>query len=308
MMKKKVFIIAILVLLVICGGVFVTYKFMLNDSSEDKEITLDKDVEKALNYIYVYDNSNFSITDENASDNSYSKGMFNTYKVDVNNLSLYGKYNLVLNMIYNDGYFDEFEYYKRSEDNWEDLIKVDVKDLTSEELGYSSQCDADYLVRKYPNISKELINKYAKDIFDIDGIDMYSFGYSCIQCNIVLGEYECMNISGGTGTRNYDWVYKYVDYEKKGEELYIYHKAFFGINDESTGDYLIFNSDDVIDNISYDNDGSLILGNEYFIAKVDGDSYNSEELLDRYGIRFKSVFKKNSNGEYRWVSTEPVIE
>lgn len=308
MMKKKGFIIAILVLLVICGGVFVTYKFMLNDSSEDKEITLDKDVEKALNYIYVYDNSNFSITDENASDTSYSKSMFNTYKVDVNNLSLYGKYNLVLNMIYNDGYFDEFEYYKRSEDNWEDLIKVDVKDLTSEELGYSSQCDADYLVRKYPNISKELINKYAKDIFDIDGIDMYSFGYSCIQCNIVLGEYECMNISGGTGTRNYDWVYKYVDYEKKGEELYIYHKAFFGINDESTGDYLIFNSDDVIDNISYDNEGSLIMCNEYFIAKVDGDSYNSEELLDRYGIRFKSVFKKNSNGEYRWVSTEPVIE
>lgn len=308
MMKKKGFIIAILVLLVICSGVFVTYKFMLNDSSEDKEITLDKDVEKALKYIYVYDNSNFSITDENASDTSYSKGMFNTYKVDVNNLSLYGKYNLVLNMIYNDGYFDEFEYYKRSEDNWEDLIKVDVKDLTSEELGYSSQCDADYLVRKYPNINKELINKYAKDIFDIDGIDMYSFGYSCIQCNIVLGEYECMNISGGTGTRNYDWVYKYVDYEKKGEELYIYHKAFFGINDESTGDYLIFNSDDVIDNISYDNEGSFILGNEYFIAKVDGDSYNSDELLDRYGIRFKSVFKKNSNGEYRWVSTEPVIE
>lgn len=308
MMKKKGLLIGILILLLICSGVFVTYKFMLNDSSEDKEITLDKDVEKALNYIYVYDNSNFSIMDESVSDTSYSKGMFNTYKVDVNNLSLYGKYNLVLNMIYNDGYFNEFEYYKRSEDNLEDLIKVNVKDLTSEELGYSSQCDADYLVRKYPNINKELINKYAKDIFDINGIDMYSFGYSCIQCNIVFGEYECMNISGGTGTRNYGWVYKYVDYEKKGEELYIYHKAFLGINDESTGDYLIFNSDDVIDNISFDNDGSLIIDKEYFIDKVDEASYNSDELLDRYGIRFKSVFKKNSNGEYRWVSTEPVIE
>lgn len=322
------------ILLIVCVGILFLLPDKKNDKSQNKveenkevldnnETKLDKDVEEALNYIYVYEWRGFGLdlryeNDDYKKDNE-SYGMFADYKVDNSNLSLYGKYSLIVQLLDRDGYFDEVEYYKyKEEDNYEELILATEEDLKDYDKSGFNQCDSDVIVRKYPKINKSLISRYAKNIFGIDNIEILPFSYYCISCVLVNGEYSCRNNTGGTGTSNASWEYKYVDYEKNNDEMYIYHKAFYGIGEvrqtgeysfEGVDNYLIFNTDDInkYQNEVFDENGNYVIDKEHFIAKVkDSDCYDSDKLLDEYGVTFKSVFKKNSDGEYRWVSTEPI--
>lgn len=337
--SKLVFIVAILVIFIVASCAWILgVQYAENEDKQDdnkvvetektdkkEETKLDKEVEEALNYIYVYTWKGFSL-DLDYDDGEYKKnnesyGMFADYKVDVNNLSLYGKYHLIVQLLEKDGYFDEVEYYKyKEEGNYEDLVLATEEDLKNYDKSESNQCVADEIVRKYPKINKSLISRYAKDIFGINNIEILSFNYNCISCELVNGEYSCRNNTGGTGTGNASWEYKYVDYEKNNDEMYIYHKAFYGMGEvrqtgeysfEGVDNYLIFNTDDInkYQNEVFDENGNYVIDKEHFIAKVkDSDCYDSDKLLDEYGVTFKSIFKKNSDGEYRWVSTEPVSE
>ena len=309
------------ILLIVCVGILFLLPDEKNDKpqnkvEENKEVLdndktkLDKDVEEALNYIYVYEWRGFGLdlryeNDDYKKDNE-SYGMFADYKVDNSNLSLYGKYSLIVQLLDRDGYFDEVEYYKyKEEDNYEDLILATEEDLKDYDKSGFNQCDSDVIVRKYPKINKSLISRYAKNIFGIDNIEILSFSYYCISCDLVNGEYNCRNYTGGTGSSNASWEYKYVDYEKNNDEMYIYHKAFWGFNDyleNGNENYVIFNTDN-----NEKDDLKDYVKNDKLIAVVNDFQYdNIDKLLDKYGVTFKSVFKKNSDGEYRWVSTEPI--
>ncbi len=275
--------------------------FLIEDLFDNSE-EVDEDVQEALKLLYFYDNYYLNI---NVNDR-LNDGMFTDSKVTLNNLSLESKYAVIVGMMEEDGYFDNAEYFKYTEaGNEESLVALSEEEAKKYDNEYGDlTCDADMIVRKYYGITGDLINKYAEDIFGIKNIRKVSFNFGCIECKYKNGEYDCRNYTGGYATRPFRWEAKVVDYDKTDTEILLYHKAFYvGFNNE--GSYVLMTDRDGLD---VDNKGNIKVNSKKLITSLGNEflTIDTNDLLEEYGITFKSVFKKNNNGEYRWVSTEPV--
>ena len=99
---------------------------------------------------------------------------------------------------------------------------------------------------------------------------------------------------GGPDVLTKDTLVKAVKY---GDELYIYDKFIIGVAEGSQDDYIkynFYNDDDITNKVT-----------TYNFKEADNYSIEVNEIL-KYMKSFKHTYKLNSDGNYYWVSSEPV--
>lgn len=157
--------------------------------------------------------------------------------------------------------------------------------------------------------TKETIEEVAKKVF---GDDVTITHESCESIfasarDYKDGVYDCYEYEGGGGVLWEDSTSKLISAEQSGDEIYIYDKYVHLIEVENiidgtnyAGTYDIYEASDRQVKMAERVDFSA--NNLYDGDKID----NIENYLGRKLTTFKHTYKKNSDGQYYWYSTEPV--
>lgn len=157
--------------------------------------------------------------------------------------------------------------------------------------------------------TKETIEEVAKKVF---GDDVTITHESCESIfasarDYKDGVYDCYEYEGGGGVLWEASTSKLISAEQSGDEIYIYDKYVHLIEVENiidgtnyAGTYDIYEASDRQVKMAERVDFSA--NNLYDGDKID----NIENYLGRKLTTFKQTYKKNSDGQYYWYSTEPV--
>lgn len=157
--------------------------------------------------------------------------------------------------------------------------------------------------------TKETIEEVAKKVF---GDDVTITHESCESIfasarDYKDGVYDCYEYEGGGGVLWEASTSKLISAEQSGDEIYIYDKYVHLIEVENiidgtnyAGTHDIYEASDRQVKMAERVDFSA--NNLYDGDKID----NIENYLGRKLTTFKHTYKKNSDGQYYWYSTEPV--
>lgn len=202
--------------------------------------------------------------------NSDKVGMFAKEKVTIDNLDNYGKLVAIFLKLKYDGYTEKVEFY---DIDWK--LRTDITDYDYDGYMY------------YSDINKELIHEYAIKMFGKDDLVDEEFSLFSITCEY-SEDYKCyMFPGGGTGYPHY---YMELDrYEVTNDEVVLYHKYVYFLMNQEYWKYGIYTS--------HDSDNELALYE---------DDKDDKYYLEEYGTMYKTIFKKDDNGNYYWLSSEPV--
>lgn len=293
--KKQKYIIGFLIVIdillvvgiVLCLGQF---KDKLNDEKDDIKI-----VNELMEKIIPFDEN------LNSNEEEYNY-MFADEKVDINNMGSHLMFGMIFQELIDNDFGDKkyyrvdledkefidengeydpeaYQKYVNDQNNW-----VELKE--SEYCG--PQCDAEFYY--YYKINKKVIHEYAVKMFGVDKLkdDTYVINYG-EYCEYSNDEYYCKaSAGGGTGIANY--VLKYDRYEKKDDEIYIYQKAYYVENDLNKDGYNVSTYYQSNDKTYYED------------VELEFD----DKLYEKHGTIFKTTFKQSKDGNYYWISSEPL--
>lgn len=203
--------------------------------------------------------------------------MFAQKKVTIEDLKERDKMYVVLAYLEKDGYFEDKTYYQIYDDEGKELEKP--KKIS--EKKYDPQ-RKDKIVYKKINANK--IQKISNKIFNEDvEIPKHIIYNNKIECTYDE-KIECSSYKGNIIVSE-DYV-KYVSSDLKNDEIHIYQKYLHqthlsGLSPLDNGIEHIDDYDTTIKEIT-------------------------NGVIDKYGTTYKTTFKKDSNGNFYWYSTEPV--
>lgn len=176
---------------------------------------------------------------------------------------------------------------------YNDCISMQGKNASSGDLvGYYDLEEVKNNNIKFFNESSNLPKKYSYVNSTSLKIDD-----TCGQVVLSNGTYLSYDSScgyGGVDVLTKDTLVKAVKY---GDELYIYDKFIIGVAEGSQDDYIKYNfysDDDITNKVT-----------TYSFKEADNYSIEVNEIL-KYMKSFKHTYKLNSDGNYYWVSSEPV--
>lgn len=176
---------------------------------------------------------------------------------------------------------------------YNDCISMQGKNASSGDLvGYYDLEEVKNNNIKFFNESSNLPKKYSYVNSTSLKIDD-----TCGQVVLSNGTYLSYDSScgyGGVDVLTKDTLVKAVKY---GDELHIYDKFIIGVAEDSQDDYIKYNfysDDDITNKVT-----------TYSFKEADNYSIEVNEIL-KYMKSFKHTYKLNSDGNYYWVSSEPV--
>lgn len=197
-------------------------------------------------------------------------------------------------------------------------IMTVFKNLSEDDADNTKQVTDEYgQTTKHVYYSKETVDKKAKSIFGDDVTIKHQSSETLLAHAIDYkdGQYDCYEYQGGG---DYPWSMscsKIESAEQKDNEIYIYDKyVHITSTDDESSTYDIYDSSDKTQKIaegvkyyklSYNEDLDSIDDRE---KAAELTMKNAEEVTNNKIKTFKHTFKKGSDGNYYWYSTEPVEE
>lgn len=339
--NKLTIIVAIVVILLIVGIVFVISsknKSGNNINNDIKNNKIDKvdnnednnNEENTNNEENV--NNNENIDNEDVDNEDVDNENIDNEDVDnkediINEINIDGiSINLVSNLIGISNFnlsssFFVYQNQKVSTSNIDDKVYYGSA-LNLIDMDKIGSCTAE-MTKRNPNCdfvvnSKTLINK-SKEIYGYqkDSLPKQIYGNGYLNCTLNGTDYECVNhideeetINDYTnyfGNVDYVNVKKYVKAEESLEYLYVYEKyinlRLDSSNSNNTYTFSLYKYSNTNDKLI---DDKVVVGNEYF---QDKEKTFEDKILEKYeneASLFKHTFKKQSDGNYVYISTEEV--
>lgn len=286
---------------------FVSEDNVITDSENDKE-NLEKEDDKLL-------------TDQEVNElfDKLLVGDFGIYydeKIDINNVNQSDLVRYAIHKYIIDNNIDLEKYLVGDCDGYNVTESSgDVRFCTWNDNGDEIKISKD----KVLFISKKFIDKELKDVFNLDSVsikDRALYGYMNSFNTFVYVEqddafyYYNPSIPGDGYVSVFDD--NMISYEKVGDQLYIYSNYLEcnwfgggyciiskGANLEESSDDIVVATQDIYHDGRYVVDAKI----------VDSHSFNFDYIFEKYGDKmgkYKTVFKKGSDGQYYWYSSELV--
>lgn len=283
MKKKKIIIIIVVGIAIFIAGCFLIHHLNDKKNKEAEELL----VANLAEQIVPYERSFLGMEED-----KYGY-MFSNIKIDHNNIGNGLKFGMIYRELLRTGY-DGVKYYRpqfEEDENLED--DIDWDDINNwEEIEESEYLgpQEDGSIKVYYEITREKVHEMARDMFGQDTLIDGDYTLSPAEgCSFRNDEYFCHNFAGG-GTGVDFYMTKFDHYEKEGEDIVIYQKAYWLANSDETEKLIVAASCD----------------SENVTEIDDYSSEFDETLYQKYGRMYKSIFRKNSDGKYYWISSEPV--
>lgn len=308
--------IMLIIIIILIMGIFVYYNIFKNKDGRIIE-------EKSNNHINSVVESQIEMQNGNniaSNENKVSNEVNETKQIDVNSEIVKKLYNYVVK---DNECVEEIAYQnqKVTIDNLNNKAKL----MTIFENLDNSKADSTEKedIITYYHFKKATVEKKAKEIFGSeDSIEHETLGVLLgKEIKYVNGEYIKSEYPGGGG---YPWeasIEYLVKAEQTNQEIYLYDKYVHIVTTDSEA---ISNGDDEKSSIYNASDKKIALATEINLSKsgiyegiietwdtTERDKKmisNIEKVTNKPVNTFKHTFKKNTEGDYYWVSTEIVQE
>ncbi len=280
--KVKLVITIILGVFIIYASIYILlFNFLIpkTDKEGNENVTLTVEEQKMLSDLVPYIKNTIS---------DGTTGAYDVSKVDGSNINSIVLFNMA---------YDELE---KDKDNFVDSDSEAFANFKSQYC----KTDSDKCFMIYRAALNSVISRSYQDI-TFEWTDFQIKNNSNDFCKYINGEYFC-HTSVSEEAETVKKVSQIVLSKVDEENYYIYEKALFltGYSEVQTTDGYTVHAQNIYK--YYRNDNYSF--NEHLDITSSDGNYTSE-LIKKYDNVvqiFKSTFKKNRNGNYYWVSTEPV--